>query len=281
MKRLITSLFILFCFVTALSANPSLSPAEQKALDDLFEYRMYASTLSADAAMSSLDSYRTQNFSAAKTAGFSEEAKLILDAFVDLEKLVYMQTINSEDTSIKAIAEAQYKKLQDWIDAHPSETPNKWTWTAAAEAFNWSLAYLPMTQILSKGLLPKQYYQKAIDMDSEMTYALCGLGQWLYFAPAVGGGGGNKNSRATLEKAVNAAKTNPEKFIAHLYYSQILFQMNDKTGAAKELDIADAIQPGSKRLARFRQVNAKGMSWFEFTRDYEKNRKKLGEPLVN
>ncbi|MBQ0166693.1 MAG: hypothetical protein KBT02_06290 [Treponema sp.] len=280
MKRLFLRLLVL-SLVTLLPANPSFTAAEQKALDDLFEYRTYITTLSSKDAIAGLDSYRSQNFSASKTAGFSEEAKLVLDAFVDLEKLVYIQTDNSEDPSIKQIADTHYEKLQAWIDAHPSETPNKWTWCAAAEAFNWSLAYLPMTQILTKGLLPKQYYQNAIDMDPELTYALCGLGQWLYFAPAVGGGGGNKNSRATLEKAVKAAKTDADKFIAHLYYSQILYQMNDKSGASKELDAADAIQPGSKRLARFRQVNAKGMSWFEFSRDFEKNRKKLGEPLVN
>ncbi len=280
MKRLIITVLALLCFVTALSANPTLSQAEQKALDALFEYRMYVTTLSADAAISGLETYRAQNLTSAKTTGFSEEAKLILDAFVELEELVYYQVKNSEDPKIQSVASAQYDKLQAWIDAHPSETPNKWMYCAAAEAFNWYLAYLPVSQILTKGLLPKQYYEKALEQDPDMVYALCGLGQWLFYAPAIGGGG-NKPSKTALEHAAKSAKTNVDKFTAHMTYSQILFETKDKAGASKELDAAEAIQNGSKRIARMRQVNAKGMSWFSFSKEFEANRKKLGEALVN
>lgn len=280
MRRIFVSLLAIILFVPFLAANPSLTSAEQAAIDGLLEYRVYVSTLSADDAIAALNSYRTQNFTQAKTASFSEEAKLILDAFSELDQLVYLQVKNSEDPQIKAIASTQYDKLQAWMDAHPSETPNKWMYCAAAEAFNWYLAYLPMTQILSKGLLPKQYYEKALEQDADMVYALCGLGQWLYYAPALGGGG-NKPAKTQLEHAVKAAKTNADKFTAHMAYSQILFETKDKSGAAKELDAAEAIQNGSKRLARLRQVNNMGMSWFAFSKEFEKNRAKLGAPLVN
>lgn len=272
---------MLICFLMTLSANPVLSSAEQKAVDDLLEYRIYAATLPFNEAVSALTAYKTKNNTNAKSLGFSEEASLILDALVDLDILPLYQANDSNDPKIKQVAEAQYNKLESWIDSHKGETPNKWTYCLAAEAFDWYLVYLPMTQILSKGLLPKQYYQKALEQDPDMSYAHCGLGQWMYYAPVVGGGGGLKNAAAELSKAVKCAKSDADKFISHLFYSQVLIEQKDKAGAKKELDAAAAISPGSKRLARIKQMNDAGFSWFEFARDFEENRAKLGAPLVN
>lgn len=280
MKRTILILFALLGSLSFLTANPVFSTSEQQALDNLFVRRQQVSSLSSTEAISQLESYRILNLTAEKTAGFSEEAKLVLDAFVDLEMLAYKQSINYNDPTIKTTAYDQYLKLQGWLDAHPSETPNKWMYCAAAEAFNWYLAYLPMTQILTKGMLPKEYYEAALEQDPDMSYALCSLGQWLYFAPGIAGGG-TKKAKSMLEKSVKTARTNPEKYITHLIYSQILFQTKDYTGAEKELAAAEAIQPDNTRARRFRQVNAKGFSWFEFSRDFEKNLPELGEPLVN
>lgn len=260
-------------------ANPSFTSAEEKAINDLLDYRMTVSTLPGDEAVAKLTAYKTKNTEDTETLGFSEEASLVLDSLIQLDILSYYQTVNSTDPRIQATAESQYKKLQAWIDAHKNETPNKWTYCMAAEAFNWYLAYLPLSQILAKGLLPKQYYQKAIAQDPDMTYAYAGLAQWQYFAP-VFGGGGSKESRASFEKAISSAKTDPDKLIAHLFYSQLLFEMKDKAGAEKELAAAEAACPGSMRIERFRQINAINYSWYEFARDFEDNRAKLSQPLV-
>lgn len=280
MKRVSLIILALVCFTSLLPANPSFSAAEQKAVDDLLQYRMEVSALHSADAVTGLHNWKAQNLTAAKTAGFSEEAKLILDAMVELEAISYLQCQNCNDTTIKDIAEAQYNALQAWMDAHPSETPNAWTYCMAAEAFNWYLSYLSVAQIMTKGLLPKQYYQKALEVNPGLSYAMVGLAQWQYYAPAISGGGERK-SRTTHENALKAAVTKVDEFTAHLYYSQILFQMKDKAGAERELAAAEAIQPGSMRVARFRQVNAAGFSWYEFTRDYEDNLKTLGAPLVN
>lgn len=281
MKRFLLIILALMSAVSLLPANPVLTAKEETAIETLLETRVAASCLTCNDAVACLSTYRTNHLTAADTAGFSDEAKLILDALVDLDILTYYQVENSKDPRIQQVAEKQYLALQGWMDAHPSETPNKWTYCLAAEAFDWYLAYLPMTQILSKGLLPKQYYQKALEQDPDMAYAHCGLGQWMYYAPVVGGGGGTKNAKAELEKAVKAAKTAPDAFITHLFYSQILYETKDKAGARRELDEAETAYNGSHRLQRFRQMNDAGFSWFEFARDFENNKAKLGAPLVN
>lgn len=280
MKKVFSvSLFLIFLLIP-LTANPDLSSAEQKAIEDLLDYRIYAAALPCQEAIASLNNYKTKNYSDAKSFGFSEEVTLILDALVDLDTLPLYQAINSEDPIIQNLAEEQYKKLQAWINNHKNETPNKWMYCLTAEAFDWYLAYLPIPQILAKGLLPKQYYQKALDQDPDMSYALCGLGQWQYYAPSIGGGG-LKVARTTLEASVKKAESDADKFISHLFYSQVLFELNDKAGAERELTAAESIAPENRRLARFRQMNAAGFSWYEFARDYEDNRAKLSEPLVN
>lgn len=280
MKRLFLSIILLTCLLTSLAANPVLSSAEQKAIDELLEYRIYAATLPFNEAVNALTEYKTKNNTDAKTFGFSEETSLILDALVNLDILPLYQANNSVDPKIQQIAETQFDRLEGWIDSHEDETPNKWTYCLAAEAFDWYLAYLPVTQILAKGLLPKQYYQKALEQDPDMSYALCGLAQWQYYAPSIGGGG-TKVARSSLEKAVKNAKTDADKFISHLFYSQVLFELKDKKGAEKELAAAEAVSPDNRRLARFRQMNEAGFSWFEFARDFEENRAKLRAPLVN
>lgn len=271
---------MLICFFTFLSANPTLSRAEQRAIDDVFDFSMQISTLPFQEGLNSLSQYRTVNCSPAKTAGFSEETKLILDAVLDLSALTFYQADNSEDPQIQIIAEKQYKKLQNWIDNHKNETPNKWTYCLAAEAFDWYLVYLPIPQILAKGLLPKTYYLNALEQDPDMSYALCGLAQWLYYAPGIVGGG-KKAACNYLEKSVNTAQTNADRYFSHLFYSQILFELKDTKGADQQLAAAETVQPGSRRITRFRQMNALGYSWFEFARDFEENRAKLSEPLVN
>lgn len=246
----------------------------------MFDFCMRTSTLSFQDGLTALSQYKTIHCSSSQASALSEETMLILNAVIDLSTLTFYQTNNSEDPQIQIIAETEYKTLQNWIDSHKNETPNKWTYCLAAEAFDWYLAYLPISQILVKGLLPKNYYLAALEQDPDMSYALCGYAQWLYYAPGMVGGG-IKAARTYCEKAVKTAKTDADGFFSHLFFSQILFEQKDKKGALEHLDAAEAIQPGSRRIIRFRQMNDAGFSWFEFARDFEDNRAKLSEPLVN
>ena len=279
MKRTLLIILALMGFFTLLPANPVLTEQEEEAINALLEYRLFVSTLPGDEAVAKLISYKTKNSEDSSTYGFSEEVSLVLDAFIELDILSYYQTLDSKDPKIQEIAESQYKTLQAWIDNHKNETPNKWTYCMAAEAFDWYLAYLPLTQILAKGLLPKKYYTYALDQDPEMSYALSGLAQWQYYAP-VFAGGGNKASKTSFTKAIASAKTDPDEYVARLFYSQLLFETKNYDEAESQLQAAESIYPGSKRLARFRQMNNLGYSWFEFARDYEDNRAKLSKPLV-
>lgn len=280
MKKSFILFLIILSVFSSLSANPSLTEAEQKAIDDLLVFRIQVTVYPADEAILRFDTWKKENLTLTQTASFSNEVKLILDALFELEKLTFYQVIDNTNPAIIETAKQQYNILQEWMDTHPAETPNKWTYCCAAEAFSWYLSSLPLTQILSKGLLPKEYYLEALSQDPDMTYALCGLGQWQYYAPAIGGGG-KKASKASFEHALKGARSPVDNFLAHLFYSQLLFEMKDKTGAARELDASEAIIPGSRRAERFRQLNAEGISWYEFARNFEDNKAKLSSPLVN
>ena len=167
----------------------------------------------------------------------------------------------------------QIKLNEEYISAHKKTdgvSPLLYMITGDATSFYMSFS---VASAMFHGMRVKKLYELASQNDSRGWSARLGLGQWLFYAPAVFGGGMEK-SKSTFLAAVNAAQTNAEKFFTYLYYSQILFEDGQKELCNSYIEKAEALFPNSNLSKRIRRFNAQGISLYAFNREHsgaEKN----------
>ena len=263
------SLFvILLLLVTNLSAQ-AISNEVQDKIDEFMNLRMnLASYHSNKDALDRLNTFKKQNNTFIYETCTPEET-LIMENFILLEEYNYTNyagNINGDNEALKALYSkiiAQHKKNEDWISQHSKTGVNKYLYATAADI---TACYMSMESSLSTtikyGLLVKDYYEKAIAQDSKFSYALINLGQWHFFAPAIAGGGKNR-ARTYFEKAVNYARNKAELYFAKIYYSQLLFEQNDKKSHSV-LDEAETYCPSGTFISRIRNMNKNGISLFSY-----------------
>jgi hypothetical protein len=253
---------VLLCDVTA---DAKISDKAQAEIDAFMSFRMNLSLCSTpEEALSRIDSYHNAHFTAIQTASFTDEEKLILENFEVLEIYNYMRQIKGKEPDIKNLIHLQYQKNDKWFPAHKNETVNKWLYCTAADMLSCNLSYASVTTIMHDGLAVKTYYEKAIEQDPNMSYALTNIAQWYYYAPSVGGGSKAK-AKNCFELAVAGARTNAEKYYAKIFLSQYLFEdaaMREKSSAL--LAEADSFQPGGHYVAWLRRINKAGFSLYYY-----------------
>ena len=267
MKRIRITLVCIFALALPLAplAPETISSGAQEEIDGFMTLRMnLASCASPESALSEIESYAAEHFSENALASFTDEEKLIFENFKILEQYNYMRQIPSMEGGLKSLIKTQYDKNDAYFSAHKNEAINKWLWCTAADMLSCNLSYATVGVIMHDGIAVKKYYQKALDEDPALSYALTNIAQWYYFAPAIGGGSKAK-AGAYFARALEDARTDAETYFAKIFLSQFLF--DDKTRedeSAKLLDEADALQSGGSYIAWIRKVNKAGYSLLQY-----------------
>ncbi len=259
-------IFFLCLFMPAgLSAAAKISDKAQTEIDGFMTLRMnLAACKTPEEALSEIDSYHALHFTGADLTSFTGEEKLILENFEVLEIYNYMRKMKGKESEIKGLIRSQYEKNNDWLSAHKNETISKWLYCTAADMLSCNLSYASVTAIMHDGLAVKTYYEKALEQDPDMSYALTNIAQWYYYAPAFGGGSKSK-ARSCFEQAVAHARTNAEIYYAKIFLSQYLFENEAQRGkSATLLADADAFQPGGHYVEWLRKINKAGFSLYYY-----------------
>lgn len=245
------------------AAQTSISPEASRAVDDFMTFRMnLASYRRPEDALLAIERYHNEHLSEEALSGFSEQETLILRNFEVLERYNFMREIPSRKEETVDMLKAQYKVLTSWIAARKGEEFNKWLLTTAGDILSCNLSYARVSQILRDGRAVKNYYERALLQDDSMEYALTNLGQWYYYAPAVGGGSKSK-AGDFFERAVEGARTDAETYYAKIFLSQYRFEDKKRRHeAAALLSEADSLQPGGFYVAWIRKINEQGYSLF-------------------
>ncbi|MFC2478983.1 MAG: hypothetical protein ACFNQG_08145 [Treponema socranskii subsp. buccale] len=288
MKRIRISLVCILALTLPPASlfSEAISAEAQKEIDGFMTLRMnLASSASPESALAKIETYAAEHFSENALASFTDEEKLIFENFKILEQYNYMRQIPSMEGSLKSLIRTQYDKNDAYFSAHKNDAINKWLWSTAADMLSCNLSYATVGVIMHDGIAVKKYYQKALEEDPAMSYALTNIAQWYYFAPAIGGGNRAKAGEY-FERAVRDARTDAETYFAKIFLSQFLF--DDKTReaeSAKLLDEADALQSGGSYIAWIKKVNKAGYSLLQYNAkkmtksDIEKKLAKQNERL--
>jgi len=91
----------------------------------------------------------------------------------------------------------------------------------------------------------KEAVEKALRLNAANTLAHLALGQWYFFTPGIYGGDLRK-ARRSFERALEAAKTDHERFLAQIWLGQVLLTQGDKAQAKEHFERALEIYPNSR-----------------------------------
>lgn len=239
--------------------------AFQKEVDDFMTLRMnLASYETPELALEQIDFYCNSHFSGGIFTSFSDEEKLVLENFKTLEQYNYLIKIEGQKKNVEKMIDFQYEKVTSWISSHKKESMEKWLYATAADLLSCHLNFASVATIMRDGLRVKKYYEKALEEDENMSYALTNLGQWYYFSPHFCGGS-KSEAKKCFQKAVYSSKTDAELYFAKIFLSQILFDEKEtKVQSEILLSEADSFLPGGTYIAQIKKINSAGYSLLQF-----------------
>ena len=151
----------------------------------------------------------------------SEEEQLALENMILLEKINLLE----KEDSVKLLF-AQNRKCDTFIDNIPYRNFSSVLLSSIADIKSRYLSFLSGRALIEESQRAKECYSIAIKKDKHNINAYIGYSLWLYFAPAISGGGVN-SAINILKKAEKIAESNNQKYLVSLYLSQLYLCTNN------------------------------------------------------
>ncbi len=258
-------------------AATELSDTETQAINDIMDFRMtLTSCKTNEEALSEIDLYEKNLVQTDAYSLFTNETKLILDNFINLERYNYYVEIDLKHPKLEPLITPQYNKNVEWFKSNNEKDTNKWLHSTFGDVISCTMQFMSTTKAMSAGLVIKKHYEFALEQDPDFCYGLSSMGQWLFQAPGFAGGS-KKKALQHFEKAVERANTDAEQFYAKIYLSQMYFDREENDKANNLLADADELQPNSNYVEKMRKINKTGHSLYT----YYLNREKIDKEIKN
>ena len=256
-------------FVWNFFASAEVTPAAQKAIDDFMGVRMKIAGLGAEQALAQVADFEKRL--AIDTSFHEKEDRLVLVNFIVMEKYNFLRKQKGTKDQLKKMLKELKEKNEAWFDANGEAKAGKWLMATSADVTSCYMSY-SLAEVMKSGMALRDKYKASVEQDPGFSYGWNNLAQWYYWAPAINGGSDKKAGEA-FESSVKAAKTKAEKFFSCVFYSQFLFEENEKSRAASLLDEAEAQDPGNPYVAFMRKINKDGDSFFEWNKKHSQMEK--------
>ncbi len=275
MKRIYLILALITICPFLFFANGILPAQDQKAIDDMLQFRLNTFSMPVDKALETLNSYKEDFFLTESGYNYSGETRIIIENYILLEKCDCLDEIIPDHPDKEPLLKAQKKKMTDWFEAHKKEELSSWFYCSYAAMISNYLEYQNVFAKLEEGLLAKQYLEKALELDPKMSFAQIGLALWYYFAPAISGGS-VKKALSYCEDAVKSARNDGELFVAKFYQSQFFLEKGKKTEYKTAMDSLKQISSSARKVKLLEKLNNAGYTYFDYQDNRTKLQKKLG-----
>ena len=271
MKRNILIKILLCTLGFALNAQTKISADAEQYLSKFFSFRVELTQYQNDKAkaIAELNKFRVNN----PYDNFSTQEKLIIESFLLSEDYNYMYDDKSNDAAMKKKLSTQIDKCEAYMKANKGNL-SEWFYLGMSDCLSCFMGYSPVSGAIKYGMKVKEYYEAALAINPKNSMTLTHYAQWFYWAPVINGGG-KKKSKTHLESALACATTDADKFYANVYYSQICFDLGDKTAAKTYLEKAKAIFPKSEFITELENANAAGLSIFESNKKRAETSKRM------
>ena len=277
-KKFFLTICLTFCVLFTFA---QVSKTEENAIHKLNNFRMELEKYeNPQVILDKVLDYQSSLLAQEEYKNFTEEAKLILDNMLFLEKLKNQVKLIENDkdakNKLKIETQNQIKKTADFINLSKSngKTPNKWLLVNQGDLISFSLQFATLSEAIKSGLEVKTYYEDALIQDDKMPFALVNLGMWYYYVPGIAGGDKQKTYEF-VKKSVENARTSSEEYFTKIIYSQVIFELDKKAEAKTLLEEAKSLCPESQSISLMEKLNNLGISWIEYSGNPKKYDKKL------
>lgn len=257
-------LVLFFCFQTSLFAQKAISSEAENLFNSFMDFRRTLAYSGDDeSALKEIEVFMNKSVNPIKE-NLSEEEQVIITNFYITERFNYLQYDKNGGPEIaeKELLNQLEKNLQFFGNKKPEEF-NKWTLVTSANVIGCYMSFHPVPVALKYGQKQKEYFKSANENNPDFWYAASHYAQWLFFAPAIYGGG-KKKAESLFLKALEISKTDTEKYYSNIFLSQFYFTEGKKDLSAEYLDKADTYLPGGRYVAFVRKINSEGKSTFEY-----------------
>ena len=263
MKIFKTIFLSIFFLNTTFSFSQDMTKNTLALIDSFFDLRMNLSLIEeseTDKINSEIDSFAVKNKD--KISVLSEIENLVLENFIIMEKYNYLYEKPGQAKVQHEILGNQLKKIESFVENN--QINDAYFFCTQADITSCYMGY-SVGDVLKYGTSVRPLYEKALECNSNLSYALTNIGQWYYFAPGIVGGS-KKKTLSYFEKARECAVTDSQKYFADIFLSQLLFEKKEFERCNSLLSEAESICPNSNYLKKIRSANQQGFSLFEYNR---------------
>lgn len=255
---------VLFLLSALVFAQNEISDFCREKIDEFVTLRVELKSSDVITALETIKKTETQAMAGlSKAAKDFEQEKQILSNLYFME--TYDRTLTRENRA--ELRKAMKRQMNDCfavMEKRREEQLDKWFYVSMADVTSYY-----MTRSLAAtfywGFKVKDWHKKALKKDEFMASANACLANWNFYAPAPLGS--NKKARQLYENGLKGAKTPGEKYMVYTYYSQFLYELDEKEESKRYLELAYDLNLGTKELDFMKKCNEEGISFLQYMRN--------------
>lgn len=273
-------LYISLCIfsIASVFARTEISTYAEQRIDEFMQLRVDISSCDTnDEALRLIDEFEKETLKnlEIKAVDFDQECR-IFESFYTMERHHYLyDNVNIRKQLCEAMKTQMEKNEAILSGLKDKEFANKWLYVLTGDVTSCYMTF-SLAATLRYGFHVKDLYEKALEQDPGLSYCLTNIGQWMFYAPGIFGGG-KKKAQKCFCSAVKNSRNDAEQFFSDIYMSQFYFDRKQKKLSKEYLEKASAYNTTSKYIDQLRMLNANGWSLFYFNR----NRAGIEEDIKN
>ena len=221
-----------------------------------------------------LEEYHKKILSDAVQSKISDEAKLVFDNLLTLERWQYLWETDPQMDGLQPMITAQFERIMAWNETHPYDTQNVYLKLSSFDLINSTMQYMKRGQMIKLGLQEKKIYDKLLETDPDNCVVYLNAGQFYYNVSEVLTGAKVKAKRI-YQKAIDTASNSYEKYFANIFIAQMQLEENDMEAYQKSIDAAEAAIPNTPYIKFVKAVNEKGYTLYEYALHPAKIKKRV------
>ena len=263
------------CLFAGRAFAGDFSDYEKKLLSEIYDMRA-RSRQEKDylASQAFLEEYHKKIWSDEVQSKISDEAKLVFDNLLTLERWQYLWETDPQMDGLKPMIWSQYEKIIAWNESHPFDEQNAYLKLSSFDLINSTMQYMKRGQMIKLGLQEKKVYDKLLETDPDNCVVYLNAGQFYYNVSEVLSGAKPKAKRIYI-KAVETASNNYEKYFANIFIAQMFLEEENMDEYNKHIALAEQAIPKTPYMDFVKAVNEKGYTLYEYALHPAKIKKRV------
>ena len=267
MRLLCFCIILFFSSLLPAFAGERISDYAANRIDEFMKFRVdISSCQSSEESLRLIDEFERETDSKLPAHSVDlEQERLILESLYIMERHHYLYDDVNMRPKLCDIMKLQMEKNERYISSLKGRScANKWLYVLTGDVTSIYMTF-SLSATLKYGFHVKDLYEKALKQDSRLSYALTNLGQWMFSAPKIFGGG-KKKALKCFSSAVSSSRNEGEQFFSDIYMSQFYFDRKETELAKQYLDKAIAYNQDSNYVMQVKLLNDNGWSLFYYNR---------------